>query len=63
MIATCCGQNKKESKALVAKLALSKVAPNVYQGMFADEAPPDDQTLTEKKEVLIPANQLTLNDR
>ena len=42
LIATCCGQNKKESKALVAKLALFKVAPNIYTGIFGDEAPPDD---------------------
>jgi hypothetical protein len=44
IIATCCGQNKKESKGFVAKLALFKVAPIVYRSIFGDEAPPEDST-------------------
>lgn len=44
IIATCSGQNKKETKAFVAKLALYKVAPVIYQAIFGEEVPPEDST-------------------
>lgn len=46
VIATCAGPNKKVSKSIVAKLALSKTAPNVYASMFGQEVPPEDITDT-----------------
>ena len=44
VIATCAGPNKKESKSIVAKLALFKACPNVYASIFGQEIPPEDLT-------------------
>jgi hypothetical protein len=36
-IACCSGGNKQESKKRAAKLAIKKVAPNLYEDLFGDE--------------------------
>lgn len=45
LIASASGQNKAESKKSSAKVALNKIAPNLYEDLFADEAPPVDESL------------------
>jgi hypothetical protein len=40
------------------------VAPNIYTGIFGDEAPPDDLVKSaDQQQVMIPAASLTLNDQ
>ena len=63
-ICCCAGQNKQESKKLAAKLAMFKVAPNLYQDLFDDERPPNDQLDPDKGDEEmkdVPAEELTLS--
>jgi hypothetical protein len=61
-IATCGGTNKKDAKALSAKLALYRCAPLVYRGIFQDEQPPEPQEAAETLPE-IPNEAVTLADR
>jgi len=45
VIASASGQNKAESKKSAAKVALHKVAPNLYEDLFIDEEPPVDESV------------------
>ena len=54
LIASCSGQNKKESKKLSAKVALKKVAPNVYEDLYQDEEPPKDESIPGNEQVATP---------
>ena len=63
-VATCAGQSKKEAKAAAAKLALFKAAPNIYNAIYPDDAPPADLTEAAQKaaESQIKDSELCLGD-
>lgn len=46
-IVAALGQNKADSKRNAAKLALSKVSPNLYEDLFEGEQPPEDELCKE----------------
>ena len=45
LIASSSGQNKAESKKFSAKVALAKVAPNLYEDLYGNEEPPKDESI------------------
>ena len=61
LIGSASGQNKAESKKAAAKVALKKVAPNVYEDLFNDEEPPVDESLpanqTDMQTMEVPVNK------
>jgi len=61
LIASASGQNKAESKKSSAKVALHKIAPNLYEDLFADEAPPVDESLPGQEAKATPKQKALTN--
>ena len=57
VIASSSGQNKAESKKQAARVALHKVAPNLYEDLLGDEQPPKDESVAGNEPKITPSRQ------